>query len=280
VTKAVAPTSRRNSNTPAPAPWMPVLVDSYQSNAAFPGSNRAHIATIGPNGRPQNHSLQFKQFGINTAVPQSELKLPPLSPAAGPTTTIVKAIPETATSSSIQSKLNALLVFAADVRTLSLTQNHHFLPSLSPNRSTLPIVGRTFTLHPETHSEVSWTFPITADSFRLSGRLYLSKHAESETMSFPSILPAWSPKDKDPSASVFERARQRMWENMTRAEKGVYGGSIENLGLLMLDVEEVEHVVSGPVGEVMVRTGYKCVVPKRSYGRGAGVCWEVKGMPM
>ena len=131
--------------------------------------------------------------------------------------------------------------------------------------------------------------PRTKEEYRLRGQLYFIGSPES--MDSASVPPPWGPKDW----GFWENARQQVWQYLSPEEQarfigqsdvggemyGQDGGQAKrgyrNFGLLLLDVDSVEHTVMGEGLLPALKMRYHVVVPRRTYGRITGLHWQVEG---
>ncbi|KAJ3053898.1 hypothetical protein HK097_003136 [Rhizophlyctis rosea] len=138
-------------------------------------------------------------------------------------------------------------------------------------------------------AEACWCMARTKEEYRLRGQLYFIGSPES--MDSASVPPPWGSKDW----GFWENARQQVWRSLSTDEQTRFNGKsragdagdsemmddgkcgYRNFGLLLLDVDSVEHTVMGEDLLPELKMRYHVVVPKRTYGRITGLHWQVEG---
>ncbi|TPX63486.1 hypothetical protein SpCBS45565_g06570 [Spizellomyces sp. 'palustris'] len=121
-------------------------------------------------------------------------------------------------------------------------------------------------------AELLFALPKTNEEYRLSGTLYCIAPPSTTV----SQLPSWA-RGLMTNPCMWDAERRRVWTSLSPKEQKEYG-SEEHFGILLLDVDSVDHLVLEEWNEVVAkeRTLFKVVVPKRTWGRITGVDWEVE----
>ncbi|KAJ3038309.1 hypothetical protein HDV00_000820 [Rhizophlyctis rosea] len=312
VLKAIPFSTQNSAIDPIVPPWLPVLKDSIRSNEEEKFASLVQLATLRPDGRPQNQSFQFRGFDPSKiGLPQDEnqptesntifdttprpssapASLEPTTPTSAdasyfvplPVQSASSSPPLKLTNSLTLGKLASLFTFTCDIRLISRS----ILSTPNPKSEGIDKIVIT---EEGARAEACWCMPRTDEQYRLCGQLYFI--GAPDAMDATSVPPPWGPKDW----GFWESARQRVWDSLSPAERKTFEERVgsaptvseevpgcancgySNFGLLLLDVDTVEHTVMG--GEWLIpvlRMRYHVVVPKRTYGRITGLHWQVEG---